>query len=67
MPSLYHMSGNVREWEASCDAALGSSDQCRARGGSYLSDAIELMCGAPVAEARDHTAADLGFRCCLGG
>jgi formylglycine-generating enzyme required for sulfatase activity len=64
-PNLYQMSGNVREWEDSCDAASGQSDSCRTRGGSYLSTELELTCNDADQQARNFVSADLGFRCCL--
>ena len=33
------MSGNVAEWEDSCDASTGATDTCLARGGSFASQA----------------------------
>jgi hypothetical protein len=65
IPDLWQMSGNVREWEDSCDNATGPNDACRTRGGSYLSIASELLCNAPASETRDSSAVDIGFRCCL--
>jgi len=63
---ILHMSGNVREWEDSCngpiDATSGTS--CRTRGGYFSSTtASELMCdgGSWGITNRDDT---VGFRCC---
>ena len=64
-PGLYHMSGNVREWEDSCDGSLGSTDNCRSRGGDYSSDSNGLRCDANNSSTRSYSAGDLGFRCCL--
>jgi hypothetical protein len=62
---LYDMSGNVKEWEDSCDGQAGDTDQCLVRGGSYLSDEAALRCDAPDPEKRTTQAPDIGFRCCL--
>jgi sulfatase-modifying factor enzyme 1 len=61
-PSLLQMSGNAGEWEDSCDA----NDNCRIRGGSYLSTTqAEVQCDADLFQPRGDTAAHIGFRCCL--
>jgi hypothetical protein len=62
---LYHMSGNVAEWEDSCDAQAGTSDSCRVRGGSYESGQTDLLCGADASLTRGGSSATVGFRCCL--
>lgn len=61
------MSGNVREWVDTCDGATGDADACRLRGGGFDSNPTQLRCDADDAAARDTAAADIGFRCCLGG
>lgn len=69
---LYHMSGNVAEWEDSCDGQLPTS-QCRVRGGSYKAagSSTTLSCAGVRTEERMPAAADpdplkdVGFRCCL--
>jgi formylglycine-generating enzyme required for sulfatase activity len=72
---LFHMSGNVAEWENSCDGTLPSSG-CRVRGGSYTAEdnAGTLSCTASRTEQRvppepsggaPDPLADIGFRCCL--
>ncbi|AUX35703.1 MULTISPECIES: SUMF1/EgtB/PvdO family nonheme iron enzyme [Sorangium] len=69
---LYHMSGNVAEWENSCDA----EGNCLIRGGSRASepDADDVAKGSlkaarcdarSYAPRRDDTNPDIGFRCCL--
>jgi Sulfatase-modifying factor enzyme 1 len=65
--NLWHMSGNAREWEDSCDAANGAADNCRLRGGSFLSGSGALTCAANDSMARNTVAPDIGFRCCVGG
>jgi hypothetical protein len=68
-PTLLDMSGNVAEWESSCDLSTGQSDQCLVRGGSFESSTPEsLRCdsgGAPALKSRSYTGPDVGFRCCL--
>ncbi|MBK8218581.1 MAG: SUMF1/EgtB/PvdO family nonheme iron enzyme [Myxococcales bacterium] len=65
--NLFQMSGNLAEWENSCDAA---ADTCLVRGGSYLSTApaTNLACkfptGTPPAVGRLIKRDDIGFRCC---
>jgi formylglycine-generating enzyme required for sulfatase activity len=61
------MSGNVWEWEDSCDAASGDSDTCRVRGGSFSSSPELLKCSADstkiqvsAANAQDSGAQDDG-------
>jgi formylglycine-generating enzyme required for sulfatase activity len=65
--TLFDMSGNVSEWENSCSATTGMSDTCNVRGGSYKSAQSAMTCKntnqAPI--ARNTTADDVGFRCCL--
>jgi formylglycine-generating enzyme required for sulfatase activity len=66
---LYQMSGNVAEWEDSCDGSSATS-KCRVRGGSYASPtSADQQCNAVREVVRVPTAADdlkdVGFRCCL--
>lgn len=66
---LYDMSGNVAEWENSCEKSAESgagSDACRTRGGSFASARDETRCDAVPASAyrRSDHAPTLGFRCC---
>lgn len=74
---LYDMSGNVSEWEDSCAADTGATDQCLTRGGSYLDtnktvgSAPSLLCnsnthGNPMAATKPRSTRDkeIGFRCC---
>jgi hypothetical protein len=59
-PGLFDMSGNVWEWEDSCDAA----NQCRLRGGCFENSSNALDCGVDSSIARSTTAKTIGFRCC---
>lgn len=71
---VYQMSGNVAEWEDSCDGTT-STASCKLRGGSFKAenDATALKCGSDRTLARvpDPSAPDtdplrdVGFRCCL--
>jgi hypothetical protein len=68
---LRDLSGNVEEWEDSCerDAESGSasaSDACRTRGGSFETPRDATRCDAVPASAktRSNFAPTLGFRCC---
>jgi len=65
-PGLYHMSGNLAEWEDSCSGSSGTADSCRVRGGSYDSSLdSEVRCDADASLARDYTGPEVGLRCCL--
>jgi len=70
---LYHMTGNVAEWEDSCDGTEADAS-CRVRGGSYTSgvdNQAGLACATTRSEQRvppvadPDPLADIGFRCCL--
>jgi hypothetical protein len=62
---LYDMSGNVWEWENSCDDSGGAADLCRLRGGGFNNSAPNLACAANNAEMRSTPAVNIGFRCCI--
>ncbi|MEM1034662.1 MAG: SUMF1/EgtB/PvdO family nonheme iron enzyme, partial [Myxococcota bacterium] len=67
-PNLFDMSGNLREWEDSCDGNTDETDFCRVRGGSYEQNAQgQLRCDANQTLRRDQAPPDVGFRCCLDG
>lgn len=62
---IFHMSGNVREWEDACDG----SGNCSTRGGGFLDSGgtgtgASLACTSAVLEGRMTAARDRGFRCC---
>jgi len=67
---IYMMSGNVAEWENSCDTAGSSSDagqmdNCLLRGGSVGGNATTDRCDALLAQPRNYRDPSVGFRCCL--
>jgi formylglycine-generating enzyme required for sulfatase activity len=61
---VYDMSGNVREWEDSCNGSMGKEDRCRLRGGSFYTDADYLRCDGGVDGSRGDRCEEIGFRCC---
>lgn len=71
---LWDMSGNVSEWEDSCDGAAGATGRCAHRGGSWLTPGeAALYCNSslpsdttpnPVLTRRDTRDEHIGFRCC---
>ena len=69
--SFFDLSGNVAEWEDSCEHAIDASgaaaaDACRTRGGSFASPLAGLSCDSVPASAlrRDGASPEVGFRCC---
>jgi sulfatase modifying factor 1 len=65
---VFDLSGNVREWEDSCDGA-GQLANCRIRGGSYASsngDGSDMSCSGYGYEYSnfDYATTSVGFRCC---
>lgn len=61
---LYDMSGNVAEWEDSCQGTAGADDNCRVRGGSFRDKASAASCGANAIRNRSDRQDWVGFRCC---
>lgn len=64
---VYDLTGNVWEWEDSCNGLFGGSDYCHVRGADYIVDDRDggLQCAASTGSKQrnspDHTT---GFRCC---
>ncbi len=63
------MSGNLYEWENSCDlpsdgGAAGPTDFCHVRGGGFSDDATNLRCDNGILVNRSGPSANVGFRCC---
>jgi formylglycine-generating enzyme required for sulfatase activity len=61
---VYDLSGNVWEWEDSCDGNAGNSDYCRLRGGSDVDNDYPLRCDVDNYNDRDFQYDLFGFRCC---
>ena len=64
---IFDMSGNVNEWEDSCDAWDGGTDHCTWRSGSYKFPApgsSQRCDNSAGALQRNQSFDDLGFRCC---
>ncbi len=63
---VHDLSGNVWEWEDSCNGNVGNSDPCRLRGGSFYNDLDDsLRCGAGnYGVPRGNQTDNIGFRCC---
>jgi formylglycine-generating enzyme required for sulfatase activity len=58
---VYGLSGNVYEWEGSCDVP---AHKCRLRGGSFFQFDTALRCNADASEVRTVPYADMGLRRC---
>ncbi len=65
---IFDLSGNVAEWEDSCDAS-GQQGLCDVRGGAFTDPSFMLDCLGTSTYAldswqRSNSGSDLGFRCC---
>jgi len=58
---VFDLSGNVSEWEDSCNGP-GESAKCRVRGGAGASGS--LTCASDSAPPRSYIDYMIGFRCC---
>ncbi len=63
VPNVWGMSGNLAEWENSCDGATPPS--CLVRGGSRCEAGSSIACNAGVSQPRTYKGCDVGFRCCF--
>ncbi len=63
---IFDLSGNVAEWENSCDNGSGgaTSNDCRIRGGTTSPLIDDIRCLATDVRARNITYKYIGFRCC---
>ncbi len=62
--TVFDASGNIREWEDSCQNFSGSGDKCRTRGGDFANNANDLRCDEQKEDDRDDREGRIGFRCC---
>jgi len=64
-PGVYDLSGNVWEWEDSCDNNTGGTDDCHIRGGSWTNFNFASQCDAHnVSDRANDDNIIIGFRCC---
>jgi formylglycine-generating enzyme required for sulfatase activity len=63
LPGIFNLSGNVAEWENSCDGTAASAS-CNVRGGSFQDGPYELLCDSSNTASRLSQTATIGFRCC---
>jgi formylglycine-generating enzyme required for sulfatase activity len=62
---VYDLSGNVWEWEDSCDGTAGQQDLCRVRGGSFGDYDSHLRCDYVIDGVRYGAYDYIGLRCCV--
>lgn len=61
--SIWDLSGNLYEWEDSCNGP-GATANCRVRGGSFFSASSALRCSGISSGTRNGAYDSIGFRCC---
>jgi len=61
---VFDLSGNVWEWENSCEGDMGKDDHCRIRGGGFNNTEGNLGCAADATYEREFAVVEVGFRCC---
>jgi formylglycine-generating enzyme required for sulfatase activity len=61
---VFDLSGNVWEWEDSCNQASGQLDNCRLRGGSFDYFYDYLTCIGDYSDTRNMQDRAIGLRCC---
>lgn len=64
LPGLFDMSGNVEEWDDSCENAVDFTARCHMRGGGYTGSSTFLRCENSTVSARNNNGPEIGFRCC---
>jgi formylglycine-generating enzyme required for sulfatase activity len=60
---VFDLSGNVWEWEDSCNG-VSQTSPCRLRGGSFSGSGSTLSCGYSYSAPRSSNYSTVGFRCC---
>lgn len=63
LSGVFNLSGNVAEWENSCESTSANAS-CNYRGGSFQDGPYELKCASANAAARNTASSSLGIRCC---
>lgn len=61
---VYDLTGNVWEFEDSCQDHVGAQDFCELRGGSFASPEVYSFCSRESSAYRGDIAVNFGFRCC---
>ncbi len=64
VPGLFDMSGNVDEWEDSCERDNGRGDLCMRRGGGNDESGDFMACDVDKTDRREARNVQKGFRCC---
>ncbi len=62
---VFHMSGNVWEWEDACNGTTGELDGCYLRGGEFTNPEGFLRCDyGGFSAPRNFATSSIGIRCC---